>query len=206
MMRCVLWACVLVGCATAARAQTLAATDAEIAALRDRAVEAFNRGEMDSLASMMDRDVIITWPDAHVSRGVEAMGDHYRALLSGDRKMAESIRLAPRIEGSRIAGDAAVVYGTLDDTFVMSDGTEVKLNSHFTATLLREKGEWKIAQLHTSGNLFDNPLLKGAIGQIGWSSGVAGGSVGLLIGLFMGWTLGIRRAYRMMNPHNPPHP
>ena len=51
----------------------------------------------------------------------------------------------------------------------------------------KEGGKWLVANLHTSDNIFDNPLLNAAAKTLPW---VGGGA--LLIGALGGWLLGRR--------------
>ena len=67
----------------------------------------------------------------------------------------------------------------------MASGRNFDLPARWSATMVKENGQWLIANLHASDNLFDNPLLDSAKRTIGWT-GAIGLAVGLAIGLFAG--------------------
>ena len=52
---------------------------------------------------------------------------------------------------------------------------------------MKDGGKWLVANLHTSDNLFDNPLLSAATKALPWAVGG-----GLLIGLVAGRLIGRR--------------
>jgi len=70
------------------------------------------------------------------------------------------------------------------------------LDAHgrWTADLVREAGRWKIAAVHYSGNLFDNPLLDAAR-TASWLAGGIASAVGLGLGFIAGrWLKPARKA------------
>ena len=70
----------------------------------------------------------------------------------------------------------------------MAGGKQFDFTGRWSATLVKDGGKWLVANLHTSDNIFDNPLLnqvKAALPPI------AGGL--LLVGALGGWIIGRRR-------------
>ena len=81
-------------------------------------------------------------------------------------------------------GDSAVAWGTTVETYELSDGLKFTLNANWSTTIVKKDGDWKIAALHFSTNLFDNPLLRNAE-RLVWIAGL----VGLLAGVLAAWLL-----------------
>ena len=76
--------------------------------------------------------------------------------------------------------DVAIAHGTSVPRYKLL-GLDFDLENRWTATLLKQDGQWKIAAYHVSGDITDNPLLNAARNSLYWSAGVA-----LLIGLVLG--------------------
>jgi len=52
--------------------------------------------------------------------------------------------------------------GTCVDHFRLTSGKTFDLTSKWTATVVKNAGQWKVASYHTSSNIFDNPILNAA--------------------------------------------
>jgi hypothetical protein len=88
-------------------------------------------------------------------------------------------------ELTHLYGDTGVAVGSSKDTFDMTDGRHFTVATRWTATLVKKGDRWKIAALHASGSMFDNPVLDIAKRALYWTGGVAA-CVGLLLGVFLG--------------------
>ena len=80
--------------------------------------------------------------------------------------------------------DTGISYGTSVGKYNVL-GQNIELKNHWTATLVKEDGAWKVASYHVSGNILDNPLLNMAKGYLYWAGGVA-----LVVGLLLGFLIG----------------
>ena len=120
--------------------------------------------------------------DAYVNRMLGAAGPaltgmHTRVIQDG----------APIIHGA-----VAMAHGTSDDAYEFQGGMRLAIVTLWSATLVRQDGEWRIASLHFSFNLFDNPLLNAARFSVIVASGI-GLVCGLLTGvLYMRWRVRFR--------------
>jgi hypothetical protein len=77
----------------------------------------------------------------------------------------------------------------MEDEFYPVIRGPFQLNSRWSATVAKSNGEWKIASLHLSSNVFTNVLISELKNMLGYA---AGG--GLVIGLLAGWFVGRRKA------------
>ena len=75
------------------------------------------------------------------------------------RGLRSSLEMHPSI---LFAGDAAITAGVSRDRYRFADGLDLSITTAWTATIIRTQGEWRIAALHFSFNLFDNRLLDAA--------------------------------------------
>jgi ketosteroid isomerase-like protein len=157
-----------------------------ITLLRQELIDSFNKGDVDRLLSHLDPEVVITWQNAEVCRGPEQVRAYYDKMMTGPERRVEKVSADPQVDGRQIYGDWAVSTGAMNDRFVLTDGSDLAMNSRFTATIARRGDVWKVSSFHVSVNAFDNPILGIAARKAGGWSLTIGLIVGLLIGLIAG--------------------
>lgn len=155
---------------------------AAISQLRDGLVDSFTKGDIDRLLSHLDPDVVVTWQNGEVCRGVGEVRAFYTRMMSGDKRVVREVKSDPEIVGRHIYGDWAVSWGNLHDHFVLMDGTDLPLNSVFTATIAKRGDRWLVTSYHVSVNTFENPVIKHAVAKTAVWTGLAGCAAGLLLG------------------------
>ena len=166
----------------------------EIGALRQRLVDAFNRGDIDTLLGSVSPTVVVIWQNGEVNQGPDAVRQFYSRMMKGPDSVVTSVAFLPEVEGRRFYGNTAVSYGTLNDRFTLRDGRELQLNSRWSSTLEKDaSGHWILTSFHASANVFDNPVSALAARRVGmWVGG--GGLVFGFIGFFVGASISHRRA------------
>lgn len=172
--------------------QTPAKTDdatAAITQLREGLITSFNKGDIDSLLSYLDTDVVVTWQNGEVCRGPEGVRAFYQRMMTGDNRVVREMKCEPEVVGRHVYGDWAVSWGNLHDHFVLNDGSDLPFNSVFTATIAKRGDRWLVIAFHTSVSAFDNPVLSRAEHKVGLWLGLGGAVVGLILG----W--GLSRAF-----------
>ncbi len=81
-------------------------------------------------------------------------------------------------------GDTAIAFGSSVPHYKYG-GMEFDLDNRWTATLVKEDGQWKLAAYHVSANVLDNSILQLARRSLYWVGG-GGLLAGLLLGLLVG--------------------
>jgi uncharacterized protein (TIGR02246 family) len=157
-----------------------------IAQLRQGLIDSFNKGDLNTLLSHLDPDVVITWQNGEVCRGPEAVRAYYDKMMTGPDKRVEKVSADPKVDDRHVYGDWAVSWGTMNDHFTLTDGSDLSMNSQFTATIARRGEVWKVTSFHVSVNAFDNPILKLAAKKVGIWAGLLGAVVGILVGILVG--------------------
>ena len=161
--------------------------------LRQELIDAFNSGDVDRLLSHLDPDVVITWQNAEVCRGPEAVRAYYNRMMSGPDRIVAKVTANPTVDDRHIYGDWAVSWGNMHDQFELTDGKSFRFDSRFTATIARRREAWKVTSFHASINAFDNPILKIVARKVGMWTALVAGIVGIAIGIIIGRVLGGRR-------------
>jgi hypothetical protein len=110
-------------------------------------------------------------------------------MLNGPAKVVEKFSAEVKVDELSIlhGGDTAIAYGSAQESFTLAGGSQFDFTGRWSATLVKDADKWLVANLHTSDNIFDNPLLNTATKLLLWV-----GAGALLAGLFGGWLLGRR--------------
>jgi uncharacterized protein (TIGR02246 family) len=164
-----------------------------IGLLRAELIDAFNKGDLDRLLSHLDPDCVVTWQNAEVCRGPEAVRAYYNKMMTGPDRRVEKVAADPVVDDRHVYGDWAVSWGNMRDHFTLTDGSDLRFDSRFTATIVRRGEVWKVASFHASLNAFDNSILR-MVGRkaLTWGAVIAG-ALGLALGLIVGRIFAGRR-------------
>jgi ketosteroid isomerase-like protein len=173
--------------------RTVAAEDPahnQLRAVRDGLLAGMNKGDIESQIGFLHSNVVVTWHNAEVSRGHDGVRNYLNRMLQGPSKVVEKFGAEVKVDELSIlyGGDTAIAFGSAQEHFTLAGGRQFDFTGRWSATLVNEGGKWLIANLHTSDNIFDNPLLNAAKMLLPW---VGGGA--LVGGLLTGWLLGRRR-------------
>jgi ketosteroid isomerase-like protein len=167
------------------------ATHDEIRAVRDGVLKAVKAKDVDALLKYLHPDVVLTAQDGKeqkVIRKHDGVRAYLARQLTGPSALIKSIQPDVTVDELTILhGDATgVAFGSSKDHYVLADGSESVLPTRWSATLVKHDGTWKVANLHFSTSLFDNPVLTAVNRIMYWVGGIAAG-VGFLAGLAVMW-------------------
>jgi len=157
----------------------------EIAKLREGLVDSFNRGDIDRLLTYLDTNAVVTWQNGEVCVGTAEVKAYYDRMMKGEHPVVTKVTSDPKILGRHIQGDWCVSWGDLNDRFLLTDGRDLSLNSHFTATIAKRGDRWLVSAFHVSVNAFDNPILQLAMKKTAQIVGVVGAVAGCLLTLIL---------------------
>lgn len=161
----------------------------ELRAVRDGLLAGMNSGDIEAQLPFLHPNVVVTWHNAEVSRGRDGVRKYLDRMLNGPAKVVEKFGADVKVDELSLlyGGDTAIAFGSALERFTMAGGRKFEFTGRWSATLVKEDGKWLVANLHTSDNLFDNPLLNGVTKMVRY---LAGGGVAL--GALVGWLLGRR--------------
>jgi len=172
------------------------ATDAihdELREFRERIVEAILADDIETQMQMAHPDVVTMWQDGRVARGHDGLETFLEDLGKGtDRGFLGYTQEPTPLELTAIyEGQVGFAHGTSISQYDLY-GMEFELPNYWTATLLKDEGQWQLIGYHVSGNIADNPFLDAAKQGLYVAAGVPG-AVGLLVGGIVGWVIGRRK-------------
>jgi len=157
----------------------------QLRTLLDQMERAISTVDIDAALKLMQPQAIVVWQNAEVSRGQEQIRAYHDRMMKGEAPIVSKFSTKATLGGPAVFyGDSAIAYGTATDTFELSEGLKFTLNSNWSTTAVKDNGQWKVAALHFSTNLFDNPLLNNAKRAM-WIAAV----IAFVVGLAVAWLL-----------------
>jgi uncharacterized protein (TIGR02246 family) len=136
-----------------------------------------NAQDVERMVAQMTPDATVTWLNGEVSRGPDEIRAYYHRMVKGPERILDKYTTAAKLGAhARFFGDVAVADGTMQDAFYPVARKPFKLSSNWTSTSTKINGEWKVASLHLSANVFNNDLLDEAK-SAAWLA-AAGGALG----------------------------
>lgn len=159
----------------------------ELRELRDNLLTAIYKSDIDKMLEYMHEEVVYTNYNSIVRRGKKELGDYFNHMLQGPDAVIKSIKMNMEVDTLTIlyGGDTGVVYGSAVEQYFLMDGNDFTVNTRWTATLVKENDKWLISAIHSSVDMFDNPVLDKTKNMVYWAGGIAG-VVGIVLGIFLG--------------------
>jgi ketosteroid isomerase-like protein len=163
--------------------------------MRDGLVDAFNKRDVDRVLSYLHPDIVVTWQNGEVSHGREGVRRYYEKMMVGPSSIVVDIKSNPQVESRKVYhGDTSVSYGAMNDWYKLRDGTEVNLNSRFSALLARQPdGKWLVTGFHASGDAFKGEVHNLYAKKAATKTALVAAPAGLVLGTIVGWGLKKRR-------------
>jgi ketosteroid isomerase-like protein len=172
----------------------------ELRGLLKEFIAVYNSGEYDKLISYFTDNVVITWQNAHVDKSPQEVKAFCEMMTRGPNRRVEQSTIAPEADALSLLyndGRTAVAYGHSNDHFKLRDGTEFDQYTRWSSTLVKQNGKWKVAGVHISANMFDNPVLTLAVRATALWAGGTSAAAGMIIGFLISWLVSRRKVTRI---------
>ncbi len=155
----------------------------ELRALRTQVIDAITKGDNEAVMRHVHPNVVVTWQNAEVCRGVEGLRTFFNKMA---KDTFRGYKVPPTPDDLTIlyGGDMGVSFGHVVAEYNLL-GKKLEFKSRWTATIVKENGRWLLASYHISLNALDNPILNTAKQSLIWI-GVGAGVIGLIIGVLVG--------------------
>lgn len=156
----------------------------ELLKVRSGLIEAYNKNDLEGILSHCHPNVVVTWQNGEVCKGHDEMRKYINRMMTGPDRVVEKLTADPTVDAlsTLYHGDTAVSFGRMNDEYTLRDGMQFKMDSKWSATLVKEGDRWLIANFHASTNAFDNSILRLVASKTAWWSGGVALVVGLLLG------------------------
>lgn len=155
-------------------------------ALLQTAKQAVNANDLETLASVLAPDFIVTMVDQTVVTDLQGLNDYFQRLVLGEESILQNIVLDPEADALTefIEERAGLSHGHSTDTYTLPGGQQLVMKSRWTATLVKTGDDWKIKAFHAGVNMLDNPILASAQ-RMSYVWGAGGVVLGVLLTLLV---------------------
>mgnify|MGYP006298482361 CR=1 FL=1 len=147
--------------ASEVRAETREADHEALRALKQKVTEAIVAQDADKIVACFAKHFVFTTVDQRVITSKKGVREYYHEMIDGpDAPIAEIAIKAEADDLTRfIDANTGVCVGRSDEAYTLKDGKVFHMKARWTATVVKEDGQWKIAAAHVGVNVLDNPVL-----------------------------------------------
>lgn len=185
---------ILLICSLGARAEeTDHADHEELRALLKGVVAAMNSQKYEDLMPYFHEHLRVTTINQDVITRPEGLEPYFRDWI-GPGKYVRDLKMQMEADDrTEFYGEGesrfGVVRGSGVEDYNLTDGRRLDMRTRWTATVMKDKGRWRILALHIGANFYRNPIVEEIQNKVK-SYSVAAGLGGLLAGLVLGLLLG----------------
>lgn len=149
---------------TGSEAATNTGTEADHDQLRQllaTAREAINAGQPELLVPFLHKDHVITVITQEIVNENKSIKQWYAEWFQKPGSPLQRMTTEPKasILTNIYDGKFGVCYGASIDTYELKDGRTFKMDAKWTATVLKENGQWKLLALHVGVDPINNALI-----------------------------------------------
>jgi len=167
-----------------------AADHAALRKLKDDVITAINNRNLADMDAMLHKPFLSTVITQESFNETGKLRGWFEDLFSRPLLRLRHFRIqAEADEMAQIyTGTLAVARGSTKERYELADGRGFDFDGRWTATAIKDNGQWKVLTLHAGTNFLDNPVINAiersvltfaAVGAIG------GVIVGFLLGFFI---------------------
>jgi uncharacterized protein (TIGR02246 family) len=167
------------------------ADHAALRQLRDKAAAAINNLDGKALAPCFAKEFAFTTVNQTVITNQTQFQEFFDrmfhapdALVTGMKTEATADILTRFLDEN-----TGVCYGFTKDTYTLKSGGSVTMSNRWSATVVKEDGEWKVALAHVGTDFMNNPVLDRAAAaakKLALGVGLGGLVVGFVFGRLTG--------------------
>ena len=159
----------------------------ELRALKSIMEKALNEKDIETIIKHVDDNVTFTTMNGDFVRGKEKVRAYFEKMMKGDERIVDSVESNFEADDLSVlhGEDLAISTGTANDSYKLKNGDDFKVQARWSSTMVRQDGQWKVANFHYSTNMFDNPILE-AQRTVLIGLGIGGAVILGLIGFFIG--------------------
>lgn len=130
-------------------------------ALRDKVATALNQQDVKALTSCFAKEFAFTAVDQSVLTSETQIQSFLDRMFHGDKALLRDMKTEPKADilTRFVDANTGICYGTTTDTYTMKSGQVVAMNVRWSATVVKEDGQWKVGIAHVGTNFLDNPVL-----------------------------------------------
>lgn len=154
--------------------------------LREKFTDAMNKRDFEALKPLVTDSLTVISIDNEKVTGLDELSKYWNKLFEGDQSIIMSISVAPVADEKTVffGDNIGIAQGTSTDKFEFRKAGTRELTTRWTAVVEKDQGQWKVARIHLSANVMDNPVID-ATKAFGNLKMAAGALVGFLLGALL---------------------
>jgi uncharacterized protein (TIGR02246 family) len=163
-------------------------------ALREKVVTALDNQDVPALTSYFTKDFAFTAVTQDTLTNQAQVKDFMDRMFHGEGALVTSLKTEPKADilTRFLSDNVGICYGSSVDTYTMKTGEVVKMNVRWSATVVKQDGQWKVAVAHVGTDFLNNPVLSRLTSF--WKTVVLIVALaGVVVGGIIGWIIGRRR-------------
>jgi uncharacterized protein (TIGR02246 family) len=163
------------------------ADHAALRQLRDKVASAINAADSNSLVSCFAKDFAFTTVNQTVLTNQAQFQEFFNQTFHSKDALVTGMKTEPTADilTRFIDENTGVCYGSTTDTYTLKSGGDVTMHNRWSATVVKENGQWKVALAHVGTDFLNNPVLDRAA-SFAKKLAVGIGICGLVLGFVLG--------------------
>jgi ketosteroid isomerase-like protein len=162
------------------------ADHAALRQLRDKAVVAINNLDGNALAPCFAKEFAFITVNQSVLTSQAQVQDFFDRTFRAKDALVSGMKSEPTADilTRFIDENAGVCYGSTKDTYTLKSGEVVTMTNRWSATVVKENGEWKVAMAQVGTDFTNNPVLDRAA-AFAKKLAIGAGIGGLVLGIIL---------------------
>lgn len=161
--------------------------------LMGNVVVAMNNRDVSLLMNSLAKDFSVTTVEQQILTSPKELEDYFEKTFKSPDSIVSDLKISPQADVlTKFTGEKnGFCYGKNLETYTMKDGRKIDMESRWTAALVKEDGQWKIAAIHAGVNFLKNPVVEklgSAIPKTAIIGFLCGGLVVFLVRFILGRT------------------
>jgi Domain of unknown function (DUF4440) len=162
--------------------------------LKTDVITAINTRNVQSMDTLLHKPFMSTLITQDSFTDIERLKAYFDGLFTRSVLRINKITMEaePDEQAQIYTGTFAVARGGTKEVYELGDGRTYTIPGRWTATTIKDNGQWKVLAVHTGVNFIDNPVMT-AVEKSTLYFGAGGVAVGAVIGFLLGFLIRRKR-------------
>ena len=162
----------------------------QLRALLEHLRDAINSRDIDALTPYLHAPFAATMITQDLVSTPDQLKNYFQRWMEGDSAMVKKLTITPEADDlTNIYDDKyGIVHGTNIENYELVTGNNYTIHSRWTATVIKDQGQWKLLAIHSGVNFLDNPVMDAVTDETLTMAFIAGG-MGVVTGFLIAWLI-----------------
>ena len=162
--------------------------------LKTDVITAINTRNVQSMDTLLHKPFMSTLITQDSFTDIERLKAYFDGLFTRPVLRINKITMEaePDEQAQIYTGTFAVARGGTKEVYELGDGRTYTIPGRWTATTIKDNGQWKVLAVHTGVNFIDNPVMT-AVEKSTLYFGAGGVALGAVIGFLLGFLIRRKR-------------